>query len=124
LVLGVTLAALVGTLYAGLSAGPGMAAPRIDDNDIGGVVTGENGSEAGAWVIAEATDLPTRYLRIVVTDQRGRYVLPDLPAATYDVWVSRRNTVESRRVQTRPGKHVNLTVIPASQLDSDDGPKR
>ncbi|MDA2926719.1 hypothetical protein MYX78_05720 [Acidobacteria bacterium AH-259-G07] len=48
----------------------------IDDDDLGGVVTSPNGPEAGVWVIAETTDLPTRYARIVVTDQGGRYVLP------------------------------------------------
>ena len=41
---------------------------RIDSDDIGGVVTGPNGPEAGVWVIAETTELPTRFARIVVTD--------------------------------------------------------
>ena len=54
------------------------AAVAIDDDDIGGVVTGPNGPEAGVWVIAETTDLPTRFARIVVTDDQGRYVVPDL----------------------------------------------
>ena len=40
------------------------------------------GPEAGVWVIAETTDLPTKFARIVVTDDRGRYVIPDLPKAT------------------------------------------
>src|SRR5262245_66342073 len=59
----------------------------IDNDDIGGVVTGSKGPEAGVWVIAETTNLPTRMIRIVVTDDLGRYVLPDLPKANYDVWV-------------------------------------
>jgi hypothetical protein len=59
----------------------------IDPDDIGGVVTGADGPEAGVWVIAETDDLPTKYRKIVVTDDQGRYVLPDLPPATYDVWV-------------------------------------
>src|SRR5687767_4192474 len=59
----------------------------IDTDDIGGIVTGPNGPEAGVWVIAETTDLPTRFVRIVVTDDQGRYLLPDLPAASYKVWV-------------------------------------
>ena len=59
----------------------------IDDDDIGGVVTSPDGPEAGVWVIAETTDLPTPFNKIVVTDDEGRYVLPDLPSATYDVWV-------------------------------------
>src|SRR5437870_11696305 len=52
-------------------------APRIDGDDIGGVVSGPSGPEAGVWVIAETTDLPTRFARIVVTDDQGRYVVPD-----------------------------------------------
>ena len=44
----------------------------IDDDDIGGVVTSENGPEAGVWVIAETADLGTRFSRIVVTDEQGR----------------------------------------------------
>ena len=47
--------------------------------DIGGVVSGAKGPEAGVWVIAETTDLPVRFARIVVTDERGRYLNPDLP---------------------------------------------
>ena len=51
------------------------------------MVTGPNGPEAGVWVIAETTDLPTNYAKIVVTDDQGRYVIPDLPTANYQVWV-------------------------------------
>ena len=57
------------------------ATVMIDADDIGGVVTGPNGPEAGVWVIAETTDLPTRFTKSVVTDDQGRYVLPDLPVA-------------------------------------------
>ena len=60
---------------------------RVAENDISGVVTGPKGPEAGVWVIAETSDLPTKLVKIVVTDDRGRYVLPELPKATYDVWV-------------------------------------
>ena len=52
------------------------AAVRIDNDDIGGVVTSANGPEAGVWVIAETTDLPTKYAKIVVTDDQGRYLFP------------------------------------------------
>src|SRR3990167_9164522 len=62
-------------------------AVRIDKDDIGGVVTSANGPEAGVWVIAETTDLSTKFARIVVTDDLGRYVLPDLPRASYEVFV-------------------------------------
>ena len=60
---------------------------RIDQHAIGGVVTGAQGPEAGVWAIAETNSLPTKFVKIVVTDDRGRYVIPDLPAATYNVWV-------------------------------------
>src|SRR5690606_4041811 len=51
----------------------------IDPDDIGGVVMGPSGPEAGVWVIAETSDLPTRFAKIVVTDDAGRYLVPDLP---------------------------------------------
>src|ERR1051325_4739313 len=59
----------------------------VGAHDIAGVVTGPNGPEAGVWVIAETHDLPTTFVRIVVTDDQGRYLIPDLPKARYAVWV-------------------------------------
>ena len=44
---------------------------KIGDSDLGGVVTGPNGPEAGVWVIAETTDLPTKFAKMVVTDDKG-----------------------------------------------------
>ena len=82
---------------------------RIGDNELGGVVTGPHGPEAGVWVIAETTDLPTKFAKIVVTDDRGRYVMPDLPKANYSVWVRGYGLVDSPKVQTAPGKILNLT---------------
>ena len=76
----------------------------IDADDIGGVVTGPNGPEAGVWVIAETTDLPTQFVKIVVTDDRGRYLLPDLPKANYNVWVRGYGLVDSPKVQAAPGQ--------------------
>src|SRR5262245_30059610 len=55
----------------------------IDKDDIGGTVTSAKGVEAGVWVIAETNDLPTKFVKIVVTNDRGDYVLPDLPQANY-----------------------------------------
>src|SRR5450755_1135979 len=57
----------------------------IDADDIGGVVRGANGPEAGVWVIAETTDLPTRFAKMVVTDDLGRFLIPELPAAKYTI---------------------------------------
>ena len=75
----------------------------IGNDDIGGVVSGPNGPEAGVWVIAETNDLDTRFARTVVTDDEGRYLVPDLPDATYDVWVRGYGLVDSPKVQLEPG---------------------
>jgi hypothetical protein len=85
----------------------------IDGDDIGGTVTGAQGPEAGVWVIAETHDLPTRFIRIVVTDDQGRYVIPDLPKATYDVWVRGYGLVDSPKVKAEPGKLVDHKAVPA-----------
>ncbi len=87
--------------------------PRIDARAIGGVVTGSQGPEAGVWVIAETTSLPTKLAKIVVTDERGRYVIPDLPSATYDVWVRGYGLVDSPKVQSALGKLLDLKAIAA-----------
>jgi len=86
---------------------------QIGDKELGGVVTSVDGPEAGVWVIAETTDLPTRFARIVVTDDKGRYVVPDLPRATYSVWVRGYGLVDSPKVQSTPGKILNLTATVA-----------
>jgi len=67
-----------------------------------GVVQGEKGPEAGVWVIAETKDLPTNFIKIVVTDDRGRFMLPELPDANYSVWVRGYGLVDSKPVQTKP----------------------
>jgi hypothetical protein len=90
----------------------GQAVP-IDADDLGGVVTGPKGPEAGVWVIAETTDLPTRFAKIVVTDEQGRYVIPDLPKANYSVWVRGYGLVDSQKTQATPGKALNLTAAGA-----------
>jgi len=86
---------------------------RVDADDIGGVVKGPNGPEAGVWVIAETTDLPTRFTKIVVTDDQGRYLIPSLPKASYSVWVRGYGLVDSPKVQSAPGKTLDLTAVPA-----------
>jgi hypothetical protein len=65
------------------------------------------------WVIAETTDLPTKFGKIVVTDDAGRYVLPDLPKANYNVWVRGYGLVDSPKVRAAPGKLLNLTATQA-----------
>jgi hypothetical protein len=91
----------------------GSAPVAIDNDDIGGVVTGARGPEAGVWVIAETRTLPTRLVKIVVTDDQGRFVLPDLPPAQYDVWVRGYGLVDSPKTSVTPGKVVALKAIAA-----------
>jgi hypothetical protein len=112
------IAGVIGILWIISGAGTGAVqqtgnAVRIDNDDIGGVVTGPRGPEAGVWVIAETTDLPTRFSRTVVTDDQGRYLLPDLPKANYSVWVRGYGLVDSSKVQSAPGRSLNLTALTA-----------
>jgi hypothetical protein len=82
-------------------------------NDISGTVTGPKGPEAGVWVIAETNDLPTKFAKIVVTDDRGRYLIPELPGASYDVWVRGYGLVDSPKKRGRPGATLNHTAVVA-----------
>src|SRR5688572_31684895 len=111
------LAAGVGLILAvslvTTSARQPASSVTIDKDDVGGVVTGPKGPEAGVWVIAETTELPTKFAKIVVTDDRGRYLLPDLPTAKYSVWVRGYGLVDSPKVDAAPGATLNLTATPA-----------
>src|SRR5215831_18734954 len=117
LVSGIVVATISVSLFAWLAARPdaqpALPAVQIDSDDIGGVVTGTNGPEPGVWVIAQTTELGTRFAKMVVTDDRGRYVIPDLPPATYDVWVRGYGLVDSPKVKSARGQIVNLTAVPA-----------
>ena len=108
-------------LFAGQappSAQPNDPALRIDATDLGGVVTSANGPEAGVWVIAETTDLPTKFAKIVVTDERGRYLMPELPKASYEVWVRGYGLIDSVKIPATPGKLLNLRAVVAPSLAS------
>ena len=111
---GAAVFALLAACAAQMGSQPGAdPAIRIGESDLGGVVSGPKGPEAGVWVIAETTDLPTRYIKSVVTDDRGRYIIPELPAAEYQVFVRGYGLVDSPRVRARPGRIVNHTAAPA-----------
>ena len=86
---------------------------QVDADDIGGVVRSLNGPEAGVWVIAETSELPTKFVRIVVTDDQGRYLMPDLPKATYEVWVRGYGLVDSPKQKVPPGRTLNLNAVVA-----------
>jgi hypothetical protein len=86
---------------------------KVDRDDIGGVVTSSNGPEAGVWVIAETNNLLTKFTKIVVTDDQGRYVMPDLPRANYDIWVRGYGLTDSAKVRATPGRNLNLKAVVA-----------
>src|SRR5436190_6847399 len=77
---------------------------------IGGTVTSSKGPEAGVWVIAQTSELPTKFAKIVVTDDQGRFVLPEMPNATYDVWVRGYGLVDSRPVKAQRGQNLTLSA--------------
>jgi hypothetical protein len=99
-----------------MQGGPALYAQNalsIGTNEIGGTVTSAKGPEAGVWVIAETTELPTKFARIVVTDDQGRYLIPDLPTADYTVWVRGYGLVDSPKMRAKPGATLDLTAVPA-----------
>ena len=107
---GLILLASVAWLNAQQSTGEAIS---IANDDIGGAVASTSGPEGGVWVIAETTGLPTKFVKIVVTDDRGRYLLPQLPKANYKVWARGYGLVDSPPVPTTTGRIVNLTALAA-----------
>ena len=95
------------------SCGSDAGKTQQGGKDIEGVVTGPDGPEAGVWVIAETFDLPTRYAKIVVTDDQGRYVIPELPSANYSVWVRGYGLVDSQKKTAKPGSKVDHEAVVA-----------
>ena len=88
----------------------GQTSIEIDSDDIAGLVTSTDGPEAGVWVIAETNEFDTRFARIVVTDDNGRYLVPDLPPADYRLWVRGYGLADSEKVVASPGNIVDLTA--------------
>jgi hypothetical protein len=75
-IVAVGIATLVTASVGSLTAQPAVdPTVKVGAADVGGVVTSAHGPEAGVWVIARTDDLPTRYAKIVVTDDRGRAIL-------------------------------------------------
>lgn len=95
-----TLACTAGPLQAQTTASQqsNPAAVAIDGDDIGGV------------------DLGTRFAKIAVPDERGLYVVPDLPKAKYRVWVRGYGLVDSAKVDAEPGQHLDLKAEVAPNL--------
>jgi hypothetical protein len=109
---GVALAAVLA--FPSLRANQARPDVAVDPDDIGGVVSGPAGPEAGVWVIAETADLPTPFARIVVTDDQGRFVIPDLPDARYTVWVRGYGLADSTKIDAARGEVLSLEVAPAA----------
>ena len=107
------LALAMATSPAQLRAQTTPSGLSVGAAEIGGIVTGPAGPEAGVWVIAETTDLPTKYAKIVVTDDQGRYMIPELPKAKYKVWVRGYGLIDSAKVDGEPGRLINLTAVKA-----------
>jgi len=111
---GPLFAAMVGTLFAsvvGLKGQQPAEVPKVGNDAIGGVVRSTHGPEAGVWVIAETTDLPTKFVKIVVTDAQGRYVMPQLPKANYKIWVRGYGLIDSQPVEATSGGILNLKAV-------------
>lgn len=108
-----SLIALLASAPNSLSAAETDPAIKITADSVGGVVSGPKGPEAGVWVIAETQDLPTKFAKMVVTDDKGRYVLPELPKAKYQVWVRGYGLIDSPKVEAEPGKALDLIAVAA-----------
>jgi hypothetical protein len=114
------LVASMGEIIGGINVRPADAgqarenAVITDSDSIGGVVTSSKGPEPGVWVIAETSDLPTKFIKIVMTDDQGRYVLPDLPKVSYKLFVRGYGLVDSERISAKPRQQLNLKAVIAS----------
>jgi hypothetical protein len=103
---------LTATLLGCLAGSPlARGEIRVGSDEIGGTVTSARGAEAGVWVIAETHEFKTRFAKIVVTDEAGRYLLPELPKAAYSVWVRGYGLADSRKVEVTPGHHLDLAAV-------------
>jgi hypothetical protein len=90
-----------------------VALPVAAQTSIRGMVTNGRTAEAGVWVIAETEDLPTKFAKIVVTDERGRFLIPQLPKASYRVWVRGYGLVDSKKVKAKPGARLRIKAAVA-----------
>src|ERR1700741_694959 len=113
-----TAAALIASPAPLCAQQAATAQVSVGPDNIGGVVMGPNGPEAGVWVIAETTDLPTRLIKSVVTDDQGRYLIPELPKASYEVFARGYGLKDSARAKSEPGKTVNITTAAATPKEA------
>ena len=90
------------------------ASSALAGGNITGTVTSTERGEAGVWVIAETGGLKTSFRKIVVTDDQGKYLLPDLPDAEYSVWARGYGLIDSGRQRARPGDKVDIKAKAAA----------
>ena len=95
------------------SSGGSVAGEAVSAEIITGLVQGRGGPEAGVWVIAETDQLGTGFAKIAVTDDDGRFVLPELPNSGYDVWVRGYGLADSEPVAAAPGDDLLLVATEA-----------
>ena len=98
---------------AAVAAFAGVAAAQTGaagETSIAGVVRSADGPEAGVWVIAETDDLETGFRKIVVTDDDGRFLIPELATAAYSVWVRGYGLADSEPQAAQPGDTLELNV--------------
>ena len=97
----------------GQQAVPGL---QVGSNSIGGVVVNENDAkpEAGVWVIAETKSLSVPFRKIVVTDDQGRFLVPELSAGSYQLWVRGYGLKDSDPKDAERGGQVKLQVANAA----------
>jgi hypothetical protein len=120
---GIVLLVLIAGLLS-LVAKLKAADAQADHNSLGGTVVNVSGKpEAGVWVIAETSSLPTLFRKIVVTDDEGRFLLPDLPNGDYQVWVRGYGLKDSDQMKAKPGAMLNFKVSNAGSL-KDQLPER
>jgi hypothetical protein len=122
---------LSGSSLGAQATGPAPPFPKaplayptaMDPDDIAGVVTSNQGPEAGVWVIAETVDAPARFVRIVLTNDEGRYVLPDMPKGSYQVFVRGYHLNDSKRTKAWPGQQVYFGVTASSASGQSTQPR-
>jgi hypothetical protein len=112
-VVGALVAGLGGAAFVAMAGVQPSAQQQRASGFIQGTVTGPSGPEAGVWVIAETNQTPTKMVKIVVTDDQGKYLLPEMPSATYDIWVRGYGLADSPKVQGKPGDTVALKAVKA-----------
>jgi len=103
-------------VVAGATVGGQVPGLKVDNASIGGtVVNSASGKpEAGVWVIAETKSLQTPFRKIVVTDDQGRYLVPQLPAGDYQLWVRGYGLKDSEKVKGALGANVKLQAANAA----------